>query len=114
MTEDISTNDEIIDIPSDWAYPKPFIQTIKLNDGTVMDGYAIKSSIADEIWVHPKDPDFTYTDIIQMFADSEKTSHIESEIMSDQRVEYDGYTRMTNVNYQMDGTFTICLTKPVS
>lgn len=101
-------------IPSDWAYPKMYKRTIELADGTIVDGYAQRSSISDELWVIPSDPDFGYMELVQMFANPEKTSVIISNMSEDDHIRFTGYTRLASITSRTDGTFSICMTKPIS
>lgn len=100
-------------IPSDWAFPKPYKMTVELNDGTIIEGCARKSTIADEVWVFITDPDYGYLKLITVFTDPEKTAVIQSHISELDHVTYEGYTRLANFNADTDGGFSIGMTKPI-
>lgn len=105
--------DDLPVIPSDWAYPKIYKQTILLADGSIIDGYAARSSISDEVWVFPSNPDYGYLELIQLFSDPDKTAVIQSNTSEDVHTIYEGYTRLASINSKTDGRFTICMTKPI-
>ena len=110
----IVVQDEIPVIPSDWAYPKPYQMTVTMNDGTAVEGYAQKSVISDEVWVFPSDTSLGYMDLIQIFANPEKTSVMIANMSETEHNRYEGYTRLATINSQLDGKFTICMTKPIT
>lgn len=100
-------------IPSDWAYPKPYQMTIELNDGTTINGFAQRSSIADEVWVSITDPSYGYLKLVTAFTDPEKTAVIISHMSETNFIRYEGYTRLANLNVDMNGKFSIGMTKPI-
>ena len=112
-SEEINSEEDIVTFPEDWAVIKPYHQTIVLNDDTVLDGYAMRSSIADEVWIYPKSKTLSYLDLAMIFSNPDKTEVIQSNIMNDQFVEYHGYTRLASITAQTDGTYIICMTKPI-
>ena len=99
-------------IPSDWAEIKPYKRTIIFNDDTVLDGYAAKASIANELWVYPEDSSIGYLGYATIFSDTDKTSRIQCMNSADEIVEFVGYTRLININTRIDGSFAICLVRP--
>lgn len=114
---DQNTNDiqqEIPVVSSDWAYPKVYQMTVTFNDDTVIEGYAQKSSISDEVWVLPSDPRLGYMELIQIFTNPEKTSVMVANMSETEHNRYEGYTRLANIMAQTDGKFNICMTKPVT
>lgn len=100
-------------IPSDWAFPKPYKMTVELNDGTIIEGYARKSSIDDTVWVFITDPDYGYLKLVTTFTDPEKTAVIQSHASELDHVTYEGYTRLASINSDMNGKFSIGMTKPI-
>lgn len=114
MDQEISSVEDIPFIPSDWAEIKPYKRTIILNDDTVLNGYAAKASIADELWVYPEDSSIGYLGYATIFSDTDKTSRIQCQSSTDELVEYVGYTRLININTRIDGSFAICLAKPIT
>lgn len=105
---------EIVEIPSDWATPKPYHRTVILGDGSVVDGYAARSTIlsSDNVWVYPERTDLTYMDIVTLFADPNKTSTISVRMSENETITYVGYTRLGTINNDADNKYTVCLTKP--
>ena len=100
-------------IPSDWAYPKLYKQTVLLADGSIIDGYAERSSFSDEVWVFSSNPEYGYLELIQLFSDPVKTAVIQSNTSEDTHPIYEGYTRLASINSGIDGSFTIRMTKPI-
>lgn len=108
-------NEEPIpEFPEDWAVIGVFQQKFYLNDGTEFNGFAIKSPMTDEVWIHPEITGLSYMDLVQVFADANKTSVIRCDASPNEQTEYIGYTRLTNILAQTDGTYNICMTKPIS
>jgi hypothetical protein len=107
-------DEDIVEIPENWAVIGSYQQRIILNDGSVLDGYAIKSPIADEVWVKPESKSLSYMDLVVVFSNPDKTSVIKSDIASDNHVEYKGYTRLSSITVDTDGKYSICLTKPLA
>lgn len=101
-------------IPSNWADSVLQKSTVTLCDGTVLDGYAQRPTIADEIWIFPQDEKLNLIELVQMFSDSEKTSRIETFTPPDSRAVYEGYTHLMTINSNLDGTFTIRLGRPIN
>ena len=111
--ENQETMDDIPVIPSDWAEIKPFQPTITLANGRTLNGYAQRSSIADEVWVYPEDQMST-VDLVMLFGNPVNTSTIVSDTTANEHVEYVGYTNMATIDYGMSGKPTIRMTKPVT
>ena len=107
---------EIVEIPSDWSIPKPYHQTVEFGDGSILNGYAARSTIlsSDNVWVFPENTDLSYADIVTLFADKAKTSSISFHSSEDEVITFVGYTRLATINQDMDGKYTVCLTKPVT
>ena len=104
---------EIVEVPRDWAMPLPYHKTIELADDTVIDGYAMQSTLfSDNLWVYPERTDYSYMDVALLFSDPNKTSIIRVHMSETETVIYTGYTRVSSINQDGDNKYTICLAKP--
>ena len=104
---------EIPEVPADWAYPKPVQPTITFNNETTIKGYAIKSSMGDELLIFPEDP-MTIMEVASIFSNPEYTSRIESETSYTGHVVFEGYTNLTSVETSSDGKLIIRLRKSIT
>lgn len=111
--QEITENQEDIpEIPEDWAYPKIYQPIITLGDGTELKGLITKPSFTNKIWIMLNDAVFSYNQIITMFNNPENTRMIRCSSSPSERIEYIGYTYLSSINAEPDGKFNIGLSKP--
>lgn len=121
MTEDITSQEEFdpeiqTEIPvvaEDWAYPKAFTQTFVLADGTEIEGGISKSTFSNKIWIFVKSAGYDYGRLAVLLGNPENTSTIRHNISGSERIEYIGYTRLSTIKAEDDGTYTVGLSKPM-
>lgn len=109
---DQELQEDIPEIPEDWAYPKVFESSLTLNDGTNLKGYVQKSTFSNRIWVFIQDKGYSYARIMSLFMNPEKTKIIHYSLMPSEQIDYIGYTNLATINAESDGTFNVGLTKP--
>lgn len=110
--ETTEIQEDIPEIPEDWAYPKIYQPIITLGDGTELKGLITKPSFTNKIWIMLNDTGFSYAQIITMFNNPENTKVIRFSASPSERIEYIGYTYLSSINAEPDGKFNIGLSKP--
>lgn len=111
-SETTEIQEDIPEIPADWAYPKIYQPIITLGDGTEIKGLVNKHSFSNKLWILMNDTGFSYAQIITMFNNPDNTSVIRYSPNSSERIEYIGYTYLSSINAEPDGKFNIGLSKP--
>ncbi len=106
------TQEDIPEIPEDWAYPKIYQPVITLGDGTELNGSVNKSAFMNKIWIMMNDTGFSYAQIVTMFNNPENTRVIRFSTSPSERIEYVGYTYLASIEAEPDGKFSIGLSKP--
>lgn len=86
-----------------------FTQTVTLADGTVLNGYAGRSSLSGEIWVW-LDEGTSMVTAFGLFSDPEKTATIRTDLTEDTSETYEGYTTMSLIR-EDEGKVTIRMRK---
>ena len=110
--ETTEIQEDIPEIPEDWAYPKIYQPTVILGDGTEIKGLVNKLSFSNKLWILMNDTGYSYAQIIAMFNNPENTRVIRYLSSPSERIEYIGYTYLSSINAEPDGKFNIGLSKP--
>lgn len=108
----LNKEEEIVTMPANWAYPKVYQRTVELNDGTVLNGRAIRSPYLPELYVHPEGTEHTYVELATLFGNPEKTQRIYNHSSESETVIYTGYTQLGSITMDNDGLYTITMRKP--
>lgn len=103
---------DIVDIPANWAYPKLFQSTIKLRNGQVMNGRAQRSPFGNELYVYPEGVDHTYAELAEIFSDPEKTQVIQHNKSESEISLFSGFTQLGSITAEDSGKYTVILRKP--
>lgn len=103
------TEEPIVEVPVNWAYPKIFQTTVELNDGTVMNGFAQKSPYSNEIYIYPDGMNHTYIELVTLFGDPERTQAIHAHMSENETVTYTGYTHLGSITADNNGKYTITM-----
>lgn len=87
-------------------------QTIKLADGTVIEGGSIVL-LSNVLWIRiPKDAGYNTGTAAALFCNPDKTSRMESKMFDDKDPNvYEGYSTLTRVDTELSGTISIRMTK---
>lgn len=93
--------------------PEPYIQTIVLNDGMVVNGSGSTDSDLVNLWLWLSNLS-SFSDLYEIFDDPNKTAKIIINSSPFITKTYYGYTFLTNIKRTPDGKFSVCLKKPIT